>query len=306
MNPMFFPVFFVYIAFASESYQLSAPLSAVCTTYVKLFQTTEFRGDEFDRFQQDWPIFQLLDIPYQEFDNVPQIEMLTVSVFMDLFLAQKDYCAQPEVASLAQQVADGTHPHALQIWETSILELVAVYSEMSSEEFIHGRRKLVAGVVVGAVSTASEASAASAVTATASGASAGSGAIEVGAIAYMGGEGLIAFVPAVALVAAVGAAIYFGYQACHQSNHRRSLRALRRILNAHMKDLPAETGLTIPSENLMLACTDGLQSFLCNAGIAFIAQAMTTAVCGGALTGFASCVFDFAAARDLLAIGDGN
>jgi len=303
---MFFPVFFVYIAFASESYQLSAPLSAVCTTYVKLFQTTEFRGDEFDRFQQDWPIFQLLDIPYQEFDNVPQIEMLTVSVFMDLFLAQKDYCAQPEVASLAQQVADGTHPHALQIWETSILELVAVYSEMSSEEFIDGRRKLMAGVVVGAASTASEASA---VTATASGASAGSAAIEVGTIAYMGGEGLIAFVPAVALVAAVGAAIYFGYQACHQSNHRRSLRALRRILNAHMKgmkDLPAETGLTIPAENLMLACTDGLQSFLCNAGIPFIAQAMTTAVCGGALTGFASCVFDFAAARDLLAIGDGN
>merc|ERR1711913_44729 len=103
--------------------------------------------------------------------------------------------------------------------------------------------------------------AASAVTATASGASAGSEAIVVGEIAYMGGEGLIAFVPAVALVAAVGAAIYFGYQACHQSNHRRSLRALRRILNGHMKDLPAETGLTIPSENLMLACTDGLQSF---------------------------------------------
>jgi len=303
MNPMFFPVFIVYIAFASESYQLSAPLSAVCITYVKLFQTTEFRGDEFDRFQQDWPIFQLLDIPYQEFDNVPHIEMLTVSVFMDLFLAQKDYCAQPEVASLAQQVADGTHPHALQIWETSILELVAVYSELSSEESIDGRRKLVAGVVVGAASTAGEASA---VTATASGASAASGAIEVGTIAWMGGEGLIAFVPAVALVAAVGAAIYFGYQACHQSNHRRSLRALRRILNAHMKDLPAETGLTIPSENLMVACTDGLQSFLCNAGIAFIAQAMTTAVCGGALTGFGSCVFDFAAARDLLAIGDGN
>merc|ERR1712190_700159 len=154
---------------------------------------------------------------------------------------------------------------------------------------------------------ASEASAASAVTATASGASAGSEAIVVGEIAYMGGEGLIAFVPAVALVAAVGAAIYFGYQSCHQSNHRRSLRALRRILNAHMKkDMPAETGLTIPSENLMIACTDGLQSFLCNAGILFIAQVMTTAVCGGALTGFASCVFDFAATRDLLAIGDGN
>jgi len=298
---MFFPVVLFYIVFAEQPVRIPAPLSAVCTAYVKLFQTTEFTGHEFDRFEQDWPVFQLLDVPYQEFDIVPEIEKLTVGVFMDLYVAQKDYCALPEVASLAQQVADGTHPHALEIWETSLLELIAVYSELSSEESNDGRRKLVIGAATGVVPMTAWGS---------EGAAAGSGAAEaVGVIDVFGEAALIGFLPlgiAVVIVAAFGMAIYTGYLACHQGNHRRSLRTLRRILNAQMKAVPAQTGLTIPSEDLMVACTDGLQSFLCNAGMAFIAQTMTTAVCGGVLAGFASCVFDMDAAKGLLAIGDGN
>jgi len=291
---MFFSVFFIYIAFTEQPYRLSAPLSAVCTTYAKLFKTTEFTGDEHHRFEQNRPIIQLLDIPQQEFDNVPQIETLTFGAFMELYMAQAEYCSRPDVASLAQQVADGTHPHTLQIWETSLLEMIAVYSELSSEKSNDGRRKLVTGAIIGA----------SAVGATVSEASAGTAAIEVvGAVTIVGeGATLIAFAPVVLLVAGVAGAIYAGTLAC-KGNHRRSLQTLRRILNGQMK---AQTGLTIPSEDLMLACTDGLQSFFCNMGIAFIAKAMTTAVCGGVATGLASCVFDFAIARDLLAIGDGN